>query len=128
MKRARFTKIEAERIAKLREICKTLPEVEFQPAGERHFSLKVGKKSFGWYLNDHHGDGIVSVCCKSTPARQRELVADDPQRYYVPAYVGKSGWVGLRIDLPRIDWGQVLELVVAAYRMRAPRRLVAQLE
>ena len=128
MKRATFTKIETARLAKLRELCSTLPQVKFEPVGERHFAMKVGPKTFAWYLNDHHGDGMVSVCAKSTLARQRELVAADPQRYFVPAYVGKAGWVGLRVDLPRVDWGPVLELLVAAYRFQAPRRLVAELE
>lgn len=128
MKRAKFTKIETARLAKLLELCQTLPEVGLHPVGERHYAFKVGKKTFGWYLNSHHGDGIVSVCAKSTLARQRELVAADAQRYYVPAYVGKDGWVGLRIDLPQVDWGPVLELLVAAYRMQATKRLLAQLD
>lgn len=128
MVRATFTKQETARLEKFRALCATLPTVEFNPVGERHFALKIGKKTFAWYLNNHHGDGIVSVCAKSTLARQRELVRADPQRYYVPAYVGKDGWVGLRIDTPRVDWGLVLELLVAAFRMQATKRILAELD
>jgi hypothetical protein len=88
----------------------------------------VRRKTFAYYLNDHHGDGRVCICCKSSPARQRELISRAPDRYFFPAYLGSKGWVSLRLDLPRIGWDEVFECVIEAYRLQAPRRLVADAE
>jgi hypothetical protein len=114
------------RVARLLAICQSLPEVDI--SGDQHLALRVGKKIFAYFLDDHHGDGIVSICCKSTLERQAELVARHPKKYYVPAYVGPRGWVALRLDLAKVDWDEVAGLVFAAYRMQAPRRLAEQVE
>ncbi len=119
---------DAKRLDKLLSFCGTLPEVVFTPYGERHLSMGVRRKTFAYYLNDYHGDGRAAICCKSTLGRQQELVRSDPQRYSVPPYLGVSGWVSLRIDLPRIDWDEAFELVIHAYRMQAPRKLAERME
>lgn len=115
-----------KRLARLLGICQTLPEVDI--SGDQHLTLRVGKKIFAYYLDDHHGDGIVSISCKSTLPRQAELLARHPDRYYVPAYVGPRGWVALRLDLSKVGWNEVADLLFAAYRMQAPRRLAEQVE
>lgn len=115
-----------ERLTQLLSICEALPEIDI--SGDQHLALRVRGKTFAYYLDDHHGDGIVSLCCKSTPQRQRELVSRHPGKYYVPAYVGPKGWVALRLDLPFIDWDEVADLVFNAYRLQAPRRLAEQIE
>jgi hypothetical protein len=115
-----------ERLTQLLHICNHLPEVDV--SGDQHIALRIRKKTFAYYLDDHHGDGIVSICCKSTLDRQRELVRRHPDRYYVPDYVGPRGWVALRLDLPTIDWDDVESLVVAAYCLQAPRRLAKRVQ
>jgi phosphoribosylglycinamide formyltransferase-1 len=113
------------RLAQLLELCQALPEVDI--SGEPHVTFRIGKKTFAYYLDNHHGDGIVSICCKSTLDLQREWIKRHPDRYYVPAYLGPRGWVALRLDMPRIDyWDEVADLLFAAYRMQAPRRLAEQ--
>jgi hypothetical protein len=113
-----------ERLAQLLGICEALPEIEV--SGGQHIALRIRKKTFAYYLDDHHGDGIVSICCKSTLDRQARLAGRHPGQYYVPDYVGPKGWVALRLDLPDVDWDEVAELVSAAYRLKAPRRLGEQ--
>lgn len=54
------------------------------------------------------------------------LVAAEPERYFVPPYVGQHGWVGFWLDV-ELDWELVTDLVQKSYRMTAPKRLVAQL-
>jgi hypothetical protein len=54
-------------------------------------------------------------------------VETDPERYFVPPYVGHRGWLGVRLDVP-IDRDEIADLVADAYRMVAPRRLLAQIE
>ena len=115
-----------ERLAQLIGICEALPEVE--ASGDQHVAFRVRKKTFAYYQDDHHGDGIVCLNCKSTRERQAELVGRHPERYLVPDYVGSKGWVALRLNLPEIDWAEVEGLATEAYRLQAPRRLVERLE
>ncbi|HYH64399.1 MAG TPA: MmcQ/YjbR family DNA-binding protein [Urbifossiella sp.] len=115
-----------DRLKQLLGICEALPELAV--SGDQHLTLGVRGKTFAWYLDDHHGDGIVSVCAKSTLDRQAEVLGRHPERYYVPAYVGVKGWVALRLDRPEVDWDEAAELVFAAYRLQAPRRLAREVE
>lgn len=115
-----------KRKQKLRELVEALPESVI--TGENHLKFEVRRKSFGYFLNDHHGDGYVAVCCKAAPGVMHELVEADPERYYVPAYLGAKGWIALRIDLAKLDWSEVAELVEEAYCLTAPKKLREQLE
>ena len=108
------------------DIVAGLPEATC--TGDRHLSLVVRKKTFGYFLDDHHGDGIVGVALKAAAGEQEALVRSDPERYYVPAYLGPRGWVGVRLDVGDVDWTEVREMIIDAYRLQAPRRLLAQLD
>src|SRR5262249_24345408 len=92
----------------------------------QHAAFAVRGKKFAYYLHDHHGDGIVSVCVKATPADGATLLASDGDVFYRPAYIGPRGWIGLRLDLGEVDWVEVAHLVTASYRLAAPKRLAAQ--
>jgi len=76
-----------------------------------------------YFLDDHHGDGIVSVCCKMGLGENEELVKDDPKRFYPPAYLAHRGWVALRLDIGEIDWEEVAQLVAGSYSLVAPKKL-----
>jgi predicted DNA-binding protein (MmcQ/YjbR family) len=89
-----------------------------------HASFKVKKKVFAYFLSDHHGDGIVGVTCKVLPGDNAALIKADPKRFHMPAYVGSRGWVGLRLDVGKVDWGEVQELVVGSYQLIAGKRLL----
>ncbi len=121
-----------QRRARLVDIVESLPEVEIRSGtgrgGDPYLGFRIRNKSFGYYLNDHHGDGIIAVCLKSSPEVRRQLVASNPERFYVPPYLGPKGWVALRIDLPTIDWSEVGDLVVTAYRLQAPKKLARLLD
>jgi predicted DNA-binding protein (MmcQ/YjbR family) len=115
------------RLAKFSKLCLALPESARQMMG-RHASFQVRKKIFAYFLDDHHGDGIVGITCKVLPGDNTALIASDPKRFYMPAYVGPRGWVGLRLDVREVDWEEVKELVAHSYRLIAPKRLAATLE
>ena len=117
-----------QRRARLVEICQALPEVTDEVAGEGHLTFRVRKKIFAYYLFDHHGDGKIALCCKSSLSEQRRLVKDDPVTFFVPAYVGPRGWIAMRLDLPEVDWDTVSDLVHRAYQEIAPRKLAALVE
>jgi predicted DNA-binding protein (MmcQ/YjbR family) len=55
------------------------------------------------------------------------MVQTAPDRFFVPPYVGPSGWVGVRLD-GKVDWGEIADLLRDAYRLTAPKRLRALLE
>jgi phosphoribosylglycinamide formyltransferase-1 len=107
---------------RLVRLCRTLPEATVT-AHAQHLGFAVGGRSFAWYVDDEGGDGRVAVLCKTPPGENAGLVASDPHRFYLPRYVGKRGWVALRLDLQDVDWGEVAELVADSYRLVAPRRL-----
>ena len=111
-----------DRLEKLSRICLALPQTAREDKGS-HAAFSVVKKVFVYYLNDHHGDGIVGFCCKVLPGDNEQLIASNPQKFYMPAYVGSRGWVALRLDRRTVDWAEVKELVRCSYMLCAPKRL-----
>ncbi|HEY6118673.1 MAG TPA: MmcQ/YjbR family DNA-binding protein [Pyrinomonadaceae bacterium] len=110
------------------EVCLTLPEVTQEIVGDEHIAFRVRKKIFAYYLFDHHGDGIIAFCCKSSLSEQRRLIRDDPECFFVPAYLGARGWIAIRLDLDSVDWDTVRELARQAFQSIAPRKLAALVE
>ena len=105
---------------RLRAICLALPEaVEKEAWGDPTF--RVRDKIFAM---EKRGDGRVSVWCKAPPGSQEVLVGADPDRFFVPPYVGAKGWVGIRLD-DGPDWDEVAEIITRSFRLVAPRRLAA---
>jgi hypothetical protein len=51
---------------------------------------------------------------------QHALVSEEPDRFFVPAYVGHRGWLGVRLDRD-LDWDEVAGIIEDAYRLVAPR-------
>jgi hypothetical protein len=114
-------------VVAVRRICRAMPEVsERLSHGAPTFFIR-DKKTLATVWNDHHGDGRVGLICAAPPGVQQQLVDEEPKRFYVPAYVGHRGWIGVRLDIA-VDWGEVEEIITDAYRCVAPAKLVAQLE
>ncbi len=86
------------------------------------------KRPFAYFLNDHHGDGIVGVTCKVMPGENTALVKAQPRRFYLPAYLASRGWVALRLDVGKVDWDEVRDLLIASYVLIAPKRLAENLK
>jgi phosphoribosylglycinamide formyltransferase-1 len=116
---------EDRRLTRLSGICLALPEAVRETIGD-HAAFSVRAKKFAYFLNDHHGDGIVSVCFRTEPGENAVLLASDAGRFYSPAYIGPRGWIGLRLDFGEIDWDEVADFVTDSYRLAAPKRLAAQ--
>ncbi|MBI3408625.1 MAG: MmcQ/YjbR family DNA-binding protein [Planctomycetes bacterium] len=122
---AQCTKSEAaKRRAAIFDLVKELPEGAARAHG-RHLSLEVRGKRFGWYLEDHHGDGRMALNCKARRGVSQTLANANPERFHIPKYVGHHGWVGLWLDLPEIDWAEVAGVLADAYRTTAPKSLLA---
>ncbi|HVX45528.1 MAG TPA: MmcQ/YjbR family DNA-binding protein [Mycobacteriales bacterium] len=113
-------------LPKLREICLRLPEVtERLSHGEPTFFIR-GKKTFVMYA-DHHHDDRLAFWCAAPEGVQAELVAAEPERFFVPPYVGTRGWLGVRLDV-EVDWAEIAEIATDAYRTVAPKTLAAKLD
>ena len=109
-------------IKRLREICLALPEVTEKEAwGECTF--RVGGKMFAMTDNHHHGGEHCSVWVKAPPMLQEILVGADPLRFFKPPYVGHKGWVGVRLDVKKVDWEELAGILEDGYLMSAPKRL-----
>ena len=119
--------VEDSRLTQVSALCLAMPESSQTDQGS-HATFTVRKKTFAYSLNDHHGDGIVSICTKALPGENNALVAAHPRKFYLPAYIGSRGWIGLRIDRGKIDWNEVRELIASSYLQVAPRRLASQVE
>ncbi|HYM60901.1 MAG TPA: MmcQ/YjbR family DNA-binding protein [Thermoanaerobaculia bacterium] len=112
------------KLKRVSEICLSLPDATCERSGS-HATFRVRKKVFAYFLDDHHGDGIVSVCCKTSLGENYDLVRESPGRFYLPAYIGPRGYVGLRLDRGSVDWDEVRELVRSSYCQAAPKKLAA---
>lgn len=117
----------ADALQQVRRVCLALPEAtERLSHGSPTFFVR-DKKVFVMFLDDHHGDGRLALWYAAPPGVQATLVEQEPRRFFVPPYVGGRGWLGLRLDID-VDWDEVAGVVEDAYRVVAPKRLVAQLD
>jgi predicted DNA-binding protein (MmcQ/YjbR family) len=118
---------EDPRLTRLTEIALKLPETTRKIYGS-HAQFQVRKKTFAYFLDNHHGDGIVSITGKVLPGDNKALAEAQPKRFYLPAYIGSKGWVALRLDVGKVDWSEVEELLSGSYVLVAPRKLAEQVK
>jgi len=109
----------AAELARLRKICLAIPgAIEKESHGEPTWFTGPKGKVFAMFDNHHHGAPHVSVYVAGTIDLQELLVAQDPERYWVPPYVGHKGWIAIVLDT-KPDWKAVEKLVQESFRMIA---------
>ena len=69
----------------------------------------------------HDSALLIHIDEDERPARIQD------RRFFVPAYLGPKGWLGIDLDAPDIDWQEVTELLDASWRHAAPHRLIASI-
>ena len=107
---------------RLLAIVKGLPGAyEDRPWGSVHCKVN-GKIFVGWGRDD----GEMSLGFKTSKDLQAMLVASD-ERFTVAKYVGKHGWVDMRVGA-RPRWAEIEQFIVDSYRMIAPKKLLKQLD
>jgi predicted DNA-binding protein (MmcQ/YjbR family) len=119
-------------LVRLREVCLALPGAAEKISHGRpnFFTQKVFAVFGGSLKGDHYAEQARNaVLVKADPLEAPTLLGH--QRFFVPAYYGPSGWVGLSF-LPAgspaaVDWAEVADLVEMSYRLTAPAKLVRQL-
>jgi hypothetical protein len=118
-------KIARESLERLTKICLALPETTREREAS-HASFLVGKKTFAYFLDNHHGDAMIVACVRGDRAENARLVAKDPKRFCSPAYIGPRGWLGIRLEAGKADWKAIAERVEASYREVAPKKRVGR--
>ena len=121
---AGWTEEDLERVReRLVELASGLPGVVVEDSfGHTGFLLRAPADRLDAGVN-HHGDGRLTLAVKAPPGELETLLAADPDRYFVPAYV--RHWVGVELHEVTPDWDEIRALLEQAWRMRAGKRAVA---
>jgi predicted DNA-binding protein (MmcQ/YjbR family) len=118
-----------EILERLSRICLAFPETVADDHHPPHRGFLVGKKNFAWYVENELGDGRIGATLRASPGHNHILVATDGERFGLPKYVARHGWVTYYLDLDdrEPDWDELQELVTDSYLLQAPRRLARQI-
>jgi hypothetical protein len=116
-------------VKRLRDHCLAFPDAH-EVAAWGELTFRVRNKIFAIHASpeSHHSAGREGVWCKAKPVTQDLLLHAEPKRYFKPPYVGPRGWVGVWLDGGSVDWETLEGLLLDAYRLTAPKRLVAQVD
>lgn len=79
------------------------------------------------WTDGHHDHDFTHLWCAAPEGAQQHFVADNPDRFFYPPYVGSRGWLGVRLD-GEIDLDELEMLLEDAYRCVASKRLLSQLD
>lgn len=116
----------AAALQKIRAIALALPEADERLShGSPGFFITKGK-FFAYFWHDHHRDGFTAVHVKTSGAEEQAMLVEAaPDCYFVPPYLGPSGWIGMRIEGDDTDWERIADRIATSWEMVAPRRLLA---
>jgi predicted DNA-binding protein (MmcQ/YjbR family) len=109
-------------IDRVRALCLALPEA-FEVEAWEHPTFRVGSGR-GKIFCIAADDGS-SMSLKADPI-EREALLEQGDPFYMPAYVGHKGWIGVQLDDERADWEEVAELIATSYCLIAPKRLAKE--
>lgn len=119
--RMSHTKGEGKKVfERVRKICLRLPDVTERPSHGTPTFFARGKQ-FAQVWSAHHEDAHMTLWCAAPSGAQRALVSADPQRFFVPPYVGHRGWIGVRLDR-KVNWAELERIIDDAYGEIAPGR------
>ncbi|HEY2887766.1 MAG TPA: MmcQ/YjbR family DNA-binding protein [Candidatus Limnocylindrales bacterium] len=95
-------------------MCLAFPGVTERPShGEAAWF--VADKHLFVTMSDHHHDDRFAFWAAAAQGAQEMLVANQPDVYFRPPYVGHRGWLGMWLDTPVVDWHDVAVRVREAY-------------
>ncbi|MCP2328874.1 hypothetical protein HDA40_007381 [Hamadaea flava] len=115
-------------VDRVRAIFLAFPEVTERPShGAPTWFVRDKKSIATLWADGHHDDDFPHLWAAAPLGAQQELIAINPDRYFRPPYVGHRGWVGVRLD-GEIAWDELAEIAEDAYRVIAPKSLVAKLD
>jgi hypothetical protein len=118
----------------VRRIALSLPGVtERESHGEPCFFVS-DKRPLCYFHDNHRGDGRISLWCPAPPGVADELTSSEPNRFFRPT-PSASGvfatWLGVYLDTEgddHVDWSEIAAIVEDAFRVVAPKALIAELD
>jgi phosphoribosylglycinamide formyltransferase-1 len=122
----------AHLLARLRTLALALPETDEREShgspGFRVGGEKTGKY-FAYFADQHHGTAHIALLARTGSMDELlNLVESQPDVYFKPAYYGASGWVGIILNRPGVDWDEVAEWLHRSWRSVAPKRLTRMMD
>ncbi|WP_374929010.1 MmcQ/YjbR family DNA-binding protein [Kytococcus sedentarius] len=118
-------------LIRLREITLALPgATEKVSHGRPWFSTKTGFAVFGGSERGSTTDRIDHALLVKVPPEEADALRQDG-RFWEPAYLWSSGWLGIDLDLVdegELTWQEVAELVEDSFRLTAPASWVKELD
>lgn len=89
-------------------------------------AFMVAKKMFVYFSDNHHGDGRIAIHTKTSGRDEQDMLIEaDPDLFYLPAYLGPAGWIGMRLDIGEPDWDQVEGRIASSWSHAATPHLRA---
>lgn len=113
-------KIARAALERLSKICLAFPGAALEKEGG-HATFAVNGKNFVYFFDNHHGSATILACTRSDRAENDRLVKREPERYALPAYIGKRGWLGTRLESGKVDWRELTERIEASFAGVAPK-------
>lgn len=114
-------------LARVRTLALALPETdERESHGSPGFRVGGEKsgKFFAYFADQHHGTEHIALLSRTGSMDELlGLVEHQPDIYFKPAYYGASGWVGIILNRPGVDWDEVAAWLQRSWRAVAPKRL-----
>jgi len=111
-------------LAQVRNFAFELPESE-ERLSHGQPTFFVAGKQFAQFRRDHHGDGRIVVCVRTSGIDEQEMrIEADPETYSRPAYLGPAGWISVNLAGANVDWALVADRIAASWELAAPRRLL----
>lgn len=119
-------------LAKVRSLALALPETsERESHGAPGFRVGPEKSGrfFAYFSDRHHGSEHIALLAKTSGLDElMDLIEAQPDIYFKPAFYGASGWVGVILNRPGVDWEHVCEWLQRSWRSVAPARLTKLLD
>ncbi|HEX8211956.1 MAG TPA: MmcQ/YjbR family DNA-binding protein [Longimicrobium sp.] len=111
-------------LERVRRVCLALPEAFEQEAWGAP-TFRVRKRIFAMFAaaGNHHGGGRAGLWLAAPLGVQEIVVRSEPEKFFVPPYVGVKGWIGAYVDT--VDDDELHSLAVQSYCIVAPKKLQA---
>ena len=110
-------------VAWVRSVCMDYPDAAEVEAWGRP-TFRAGKKIF--VLVGASMDDPLTIIFK--PDADERLAYLTRAQFFVPAYWGPSGWLGVPLDSGDPDWEELTEIIDASYRQVALARQIKALD
>ncbi len=110
-----------QQIDRVRRLALALPRTtEKLSHGEPTFF--VHKRVFVMFANNHHSDGHTAIWIPAPPGAQAVMIAEAPELYFKPPYVGVKGWIG--VELTQASDAILADLILRAWQLATPKALI----